>query len=91
MKSYNEFYIGNEWVKPSSKDRLKVINPFTEEEIASVPEAKEADMDLAVNAARDAFDNGPWPRMSATERAKCMSQLYELLSRRSSVCTHHGP
>jgi aldehyde dehydrogenase (NAD+) len=79
MRNYNQFYIGNEWVNPSSNDRLKVINPFTEEEIASVPEAKEADMDLAVSAARDAFDNGPWPKMSPIERAKCMAQLSELL------------
>ena len=75
MKSYSEFYIGNEWVKPSSSDQLTVINPFTEQAIATVPEGKEADMDLAVSAARNAFDQGPWPKMTASERAKCMGQL----------------
>ena len=79
MKSYTEFYIGNEWVKPSSTDQLSVINPFTEQVIASVPEGKEADIDLAVSAAKEAFDRGPWPKMAPSERAKCMTQLSELL------------
>ena len=56
MKSYTEFYIGNEWVNPSSTDKLSVINPFTEQVIATVPEGKEADIDLAVSTAKEAFD-----------------------------------
>ena len=66
MKSYTEFYIGNEWVKPSSSDQLSVINPFTEQVIATVPEGKEADIDKAVSAAKEAFDcllyTSPSPR-----------------------------
>ena len=79
MKSYDTFFIGNEWIKPSSNSVLEVINPFTEETIATAPEATEADIDAAVAAARKAFDHGPWPRMTPAERANCMEQLSELL------------
>ncbi|MCB1704087.1 MAG: aldehyde dehydrogenase [Halioglobus sp.] len=75
VKSYERFFIGNEWKTPSSTDTFKVINPATEEVIASVPAARQADVDAAVMAAREAFDHGPWPRMSPSERADCMKEL----------------
>lgn len=40
------------------------IDPATEEVLATVAEGKKEDIDLAVKAAREAFDNGPWPRLS---------------------------
>ena len=79
MKSYDAFFIDNNWVTPSSNATLDVINPFSEEVIATVPEAQNADIDTAVKAAREAFDHGPWPRMSADERANCMNQLSDIL------------
>ena len=75
-------YIGGRWVEPTSDDTLPVISPVTEEVVMSFAEAKEADMDRAVAAARDAFDNGPWPRMAAAERAAHLREVAAALAAR---------
>ncbi|HEU0203132.1 MAG TPA: aldehyde dehydrogenase [Burkholderiaceae bacterium] len=54
---------------PSSASTITVLNSATEEPFITVAEAKEADVERAVAAARKAFDHGPWPRMSPAERA----------------------
>jgi acyl-CoA reductase-like NAD-dependent aldehyde dehydrogenase len=71
------FFIGGQWVKPSSSDRIDVVDSSTEETYFSVPEAREADMARAVDAAREAFDRGPWPRMSHQERATHLRAIGE--------------
>ncbi len=68
------FFIGGEWVEPSTGDLLSVISPATEEVVMTFAEAHERDVDRAVAAARDAFDNGPWPRLSPAERAAAHAQ-----------------
>ena len=73
----DRFFIGGEWVSPSSSDVIKVIDSSTEETYFSVPEAREADMARAVDAAREAFDRGPWPRMSHAERADYLRAIGE--------------
>jgi acyl-CoA reductase-like NAD-dependent aldehyde dehydrogenase len=45
-----------------------VVSPHTDQVVATVPEGTAADMDAAVAAARLAFDDGPWPRLSPAER-----------------------
>ena len=57
-------FIGGEWSAPASGDLLQVISPHSEEVVATVPDGTAADIDAAVAAARKAFDEGPWPRMS---------------------------
>ncbi|MDN2501846.1 aldehyde dehydrogenase family protein, partial [Nocardia nova] len=59
-----EFYIGGRWVPPTRDERFAVISPSTEETVGEVPVARTADIDRAVAAARTAFDEGPWPRLS---------------------------
>jgi betaine-aldehyde dehydrogenase len=49
-----------------------------------VPEAREADVDRAVAAAREAFDRGPWPRLAPGERADVMARLLAILQERSA-------
>ena len=71
----DKFFIGGDWVDPASSDQLAVISPHTEEVIAKVPEATTADVDRAVAAAREAFDNGPWPQMSPAERADVIAAI----------------
>lgn len=62
LVSYDSLFIGGEWVRPSSAARIEVTSASTEENIGSVPEAQEADVDAAVAAARRAFDDpGGWP------------------------------
>ena len=71
----DRFFIGGEWVKPSSEATIDVIDSGTEEIFFRVPEAKDGDMSRAVAAAREAFDRGPWPRMSHVERAGYLRAL----------------
>jgi acyl-CoA reductase-like NAD-dependent aldehyde dehydrogenase len=52
LASYDSLFIGGEWVRPSSSARIEVTSASTEENIGSVPEAAEADVDAAVAAAR---------------------------------------
>ncbi len=68
-KSYDRIFVGGEWIAPSTSERIAVVNPATEEVCAHVPAAKEADIDRAVAAARQAFDSGPWPNLPIGEVA----------------------
>ena len=81
-KTPESFFINGRWVEPISKQLLKVVSPATEELLLSYPEAGPADIDRAVAAARAAFDKGPWPQMSATERARYLRRVAELLNGR---------
>lgn len=74
-KSYDELFIGGRWVAPSGDGVLPVISPATEETVATVPDPNVQDADAAVSAARRAFDEGPWPRMSPAERAAVLARV----------------
>lgn len=78
----DRFFINGEWVKPKSQKVLDVVSPVSEEVIFSYPEASVADMNSAVAAAREAFDHGPWPRMSPAERAGYLRKVASLLEER---------
>src|SRR5258708_28862844 len=69
------FFIGGEWVTPSTNATFEVIEAATERPLFSVSEAKGADMSRAVAAARGAFDDGPWPRLTHAQRAEHLSAL----------------
>jgi len=71
----DSFYIGGAWVRPGPGAHFDVVCPSTEEVIARVPEAGPVEVERAVAAARDAFDNGPWPRMTPAERAGYLRKL----------------
>ena len=77
MTSYDRLFIGGAWVEPSSSSVIEVISPTTEEVVGTVPEAQEADVDRAVAVARDAFDHGPWPRLTAAERGAVLGRVAE--------------
>jgi aldehyde dehydrogenase (NAD+) len=70
-----KLYIGGEWVEPETSATIDVVSPHTEKVIGRVPDASPADMDRAVAAARRAFDDGPWPRMTAADRAEGIKRL----------------
>jgi acyl-CoA reductase-like NAD-dependent aldehyde dehydrogenase len=84
LSNTDRFFIGGEWVKPSSDALIDVIDSATEQVYFQVPEAQAADMDLAVAAARRAFDRGPWPRMTHAERAGYMRAMADRLEARAS-------
>ncbi len=75
IRHADRFFIGGEWVAPSSDATIDVIDSGTEEHFFSVAEAREADMDRAVAAARRAFDEGPWPRLTHAQRAEFLRAL----------------
>lgn len=64
-----KLFINGVWVIPVQGGTLPVVDPATEEVFHHIPAATAADADAAIAAAREAFDNGPWPRMSGKERA----------------------
>ena len=69
IRHADRFFIGGQWVRPSSDATIKVIDSGTEELFFSVAEAQAADISRSVEAARQAFDAGPWPRLTHAERA----------------------
>jgi aldehyde dehydrogenase (NAD+) len=83
LRSPDRFFIGGEWVQPSTTRSIDVVAPATEEVFLKVAEAQEADMNRAVAAARAAFDRGPWPRMSHVERAQYLRAMGKEVVRRA--------
>ncbi|MHA6730244.1 aldehyde dehydrogenase [Devosia sp. A369] len=81
VKHSDKIFIGGEWVSSSGDTKITVTNSATEERFMTVPEATEADVDRAVAAAREAFDKGPWPRMTPQERAGYIEALADALTR----------
>jgi betaine-aldehyde dehydrogenase len=79
VKVYDRFFIGGEWTAPAGTGTLDVVSPATEEVVGRVPEATEADIDRAVESARRAFDQGPWPRMSPAERAAVITSVSDAI------------
>lgn len=73
----DQFYIDGRWVTPSTRSTFDIVTPSTEEVAVRVAEAFEPDIELAVSAARRAFDLGPWPRLSPKERAAFLSAFCE--------------
>jgi betaine-aldehyde dehydrogenase len=88
IKHPDQLFIGGAWVTPSSDGRIEVVSPVTEEVIFTVAEAREADMDRAVAAARAAFDHGPWPRLTHAERADRLLRLGAALKARNDELGH---
>jgi len=80
----DRFFIGGDWVAPSSDSTIDVITPSTEELYVTVAEAQQSDVERAVSAAREAFDKGPWPRMSHAERADYLREISKRLAARSA-------
>ena len=72
----DKLFIGGKWVDATSGTQIEVENPASEEIVARVAHASNADMDRAVAAARQAFDHGPWPKTPPLER---MAKLMELV------------
>ena len=75
-------FIGGEFVESSDGSTFKTISPSSEEVLAEVTEASEADVDRAVRAARKAFD-GPWGRLSGAERGKYLFRIARILQERA--------
>ncbi|WP_319448907.1 MULTISPECIES: aldehyde dehydrogenase [unclassified Mycobacterium] len=75
MYERRELFIDGKWVAPSTDAVIEVISPHTEQVIGHAAAAAPADVDRAVAAARTAFDEGPWPRLTPSERIAAVERL----------------
>ncbi|CAI8619800.1 unnamed protein product [Vicia faba] len=76
---FTKLFINGDFVESLSGKSFETIDPRTGDVIARISEATKEDIDVAVKAARHAFDSGPWPRLSGTERAKIMMKFANLI------------
>jgi aldehyde dehydrogenase (NAD+) len=74
-----ECFIGGKWLPSASGKTFDTVHPATEEVICQVAEGDVEDVDAAVDAAREAFDNGPWRKMDARDRGALIYKLAELI------------
>ncbi len=75
-------FIGGQWVESLSGATFTTLNPATEEVITSVSEGRAEDIDRAVRAARQAFSEGAWPRLSPADRGRLLWKVGDLLESR---------
>jgi acyl-CoA reductase-like NAD-dependent aldehyde dehydrogenase len=80
----DELFIGGNWTKPSTDRHIEVISPHSEEPVAQVAAAGPDDVHRAVEAARRAFDTGPWSRQSPAERIDAVRRLAKMYGERQS-------
>ncbi|MFJ6805769.1 aldehyde dehydrogenase [Streptomyces anulatus] len=72
---HRTLFIGGRWAEPAGSETIDVVSPVTEQVVGRVPHATPEDVDRAVAAAREAFDNGPWPRMTPAERIEIVTRV----------------
>jgi aldehyde dehydrogenase (NAD+) len=77
-----KLYIDGSWVDAEGGEQLDVVNPATEQRIGSVAQATRGDARRAIEAARRAFDDGPWPLLSPRERSAVLVRMADILERR---------
>jgi betaine-aldehyde dehydrogenase len=75
QSSCEPMFINGEWTEGSSGKRIPVYDPSTEEVIAEIPDASQADVNAAVAAARHAFDEGGWPQTTAQDRGRILFRI----------------
>lgn len=71
--------IGGRWLDAASGNTFATYNPATGDILAQVAEGDRADVNRAVTAARTAFESGPWPRLTASERGRLVWKLADLM------------
>jgi aldehyde dehydrogenase (NAD+) len=79
--SDGKLFIDGDWRDAADGRTAPTVNPADGSEIAQIAQATEADVDSAVAAARRAFDDGPWRKMSVHERAGLLSSVADLIER----------
>jgi len=75
-------YIGNEFIEPANGKYIDVLSPMDNNVIGRVADGTSADIDRAVAAARQAYDNGPWGRSTPTERGQYLRRVAEVIRSR---------
>ena len=76
--------IGGKWVEAASGKTFATVNPADGSDLAHVAEGDKEDVDRAVKAARKAFDDGPWPRMTPAERERMLLKVADLIEQNAT-------
>ncbi|HXI53893.1 MAG TPA: aldehyde dehydrogenase family protein, partial [Candidatus Saccharimonadales bacterium] len=76
-------FLNGEWKSAKAGGTREIINPANNQVLATVADAAEADAQVAIAAAREAFDNGLWPRLRAAERASYLFKLADAIDARA--------
>jgi phenylacetaldehyde dehydrogenase len=76
---FTRLHIGGEWVDALDGAEMETVNPSTATVLTTVAQGSAADIDRAVRAARQAFDSGPWPKMTPAQRAAALWRLGDLI------------
>ena len=79
LPEHLQHYIGGKFVDSIGGEKFDVLDPVTNQPYCTAASGQKADIDAAVTAAKDAFDNGPWPRMKPRERAQVLYKIAELV------------
>ncbi|AZA09752.1 5-carboxymethyl-2-hydroxymuconate semialdehyde dehydrogenase [Corynebacterium pseudopelargi] len=80
-----QHYINGEWVDSLDGDTFDVINPVTNEPYIQAASGKVEDIDRAVKAAKEAFLNGPWPKMLPRERSRILHKIADIVESREDI------
>ncbi len=80
----SKMLVGGEWVGASTEETIPVISPLTGKLIAEVPKGGREDMRKAIDAAREAFDRGPWPRLPPRLRGDVYLKAVRILQDRAT-------
>src|SRR5579872_3605314 len=75
----HQILINGKWVDSASGKKFPTYNPATGEVLAEVAEGDREDINRAVEAARNAFETGPWPRLTPSERGRLIWKLADLI------------
>src|ERR1700678_2939743 len=81
LEAPKKMLINGKWVSAASGKTFEVKNPATGRTIAYAAEGDKADVDAAVQAARRAFDSGPWAAMTPSQRGKIVWRIGDLISK----------
>lgn len=79
LEKEHKLLINGKWISPASNQNSPVVDPSSDETISYIPRCNESDVDLAVAAAREAFEKGPWATMSPQQREQLMWRLADLM------------
>lgn len=88
VKSARKLFINGQFVDSVSGETFDTFDPATGNKIVSVAEANAEDVEKAVEAARDAFDSGDWPKMKPNDRARLLLKLADLIEENAEELSH---
>jgi acyl-CoA reductase-like NAD-dependent aldehyde dehydrogenase len=81
LRFVKQLFINGKFVNGVKNQTFDLINPCDETVLATIQRGTPEDIDIAVKAAREAFENGPWSRMSAYDRSRCLYKLADLIEK----------